>query len=99
MKVAIVLSLFAAASTLAAQTPPQATFRGGVELVAVDFIAVAGDGRPVPDLKASELTLTVDGRLRDIRELQFVRLAETVTGESSTKPAPAVPVPLAFGSN
>jgi VWFA-related protein len=73
----------------------QPQFRAGTDLVAVDFQLVDQNGRPVADLKPGELTLKVDGRTRDIKALQFVRVART-SGET---PAPVASLPLPFASN
>ena len=75
MRLALSLVLTACAVGLSAQQsrPPQ--FRGGTDLVAIDFLAVRDDGRPVTDLKADEIVLRVDGKPRDIRSFQFVKVA------------------------
>jgi hypothetical protein len=49
-------------------------FRASVDRVAVDFVAVNADGRPLPNLAADEITLKVDGKPRDITSLELVRL-------------------------
>ena len=56
------------------------------------------DGRPLPNLAASEITLKVDGKPREITSLELVRLVPAAPPpESSLPPAEAVPAP--FGSN
>jgi VWFA-related protein len=87
------LALVAPAVGPAAQQPP--VFRTGVELVPVTFLAVAEDGRPIPDLKPHEVSIRVDNRERKIASLEFVRLAGAPIGGS---PMPK-PLPLPFGSN
>jgi VWFA-related protein len=83
----------------AAQSAPQApVFRASVDRVAVDFIAVSPDGRPLPNLTASEITLKVDGKSRDITSLELVRLVPSAPPPESALP-PAVAVPVPFGSN
>ena len=99
--VAISVAVLVAAVPLLAQqsgTPPQApTFRAGVELVAVDFLAVDGQGRPLPDLKPSEVTLKIDGKPREVRSLQLVRVGKAVSPGPSS---PAVtPLPQPFADN
>lgn len=74
--------------------PPQ--FRGGTDLVAIDFLAVRDDGTPVADLQAKDVVLRVDGQPREIRSFQFVKVAAAST---ETKAAPPPPLPLPFGSN
>jgi VWFA-related protein len=103
----VVLALALGASGLArtqtrpppAPQPPQTpTFRGVTELVAVDFLAIDADGRPIADLKPGELTLTVDGKPRDIQSLKFLQLAPANPPAKGSVPfAKAAPVP--FGSN
>jgi VWFA-related protein len=88
------LALWAVASATAAQSG-RSQFRIGTDLVAVDFQAVDDRGQPVVDLKPAELTLKVDGRQRDLRALQFVKIAAT-TAEAPTPP-PALPPP--YGTN
>ncbi len=63
--------------------------------MAIDFQVVDESGRPVTDLKPGEVTLKVDGRNRDIRALQFVKVART----SVESPVPVAPQPLPFASN
>ena len=74
------------------QARPQVPERGR-ELLQVDFAAVSGDGTPVTDLKAEEVTLRVGGSARPIRSLHFI--------ETSTQADDAVveSLPPPFGSN
>ena len=85
--------VLAAAAVAAQQNAPQ--FRAGTELVAVDFQVIDAAGRPVTDLKPGEVTLKVDGRTRDIRALQFVKVAAT----STESPGPVTSLPLPFATN
>jgi VWFA-related protein len=68
------------------------------ELVAIDFLAVGPDGRPVKDLTPGQVTLRIDGRDRVIHGLQYVELgaADIATDRSGAIPR-ALPAP--FGSN
>src|SRR5829696_4627711 len=84
--------LVAQQSGAAAQAP---TFRSSVEVVAVDFLAVDGQGRPLADLKTTELTLRIDGKARDVRSLQFVRVGKTAAAAPSKPAVAAAPVPFA----
>jgi VWFA-related protein len=84
-----------AAVTVAGQQTASPQFRAGTELVAVDFQVIDEAGRPVTDLKPGELTLKVDGRARDIRALQFVKVA----GTSTESPGPITSLPLPFATN
>jgi VWFA-related protein len=83
----------AAPLTAARQQTPQ--FRGRTDIVPIDFLAIDGTGRPVADLTASELVLKVDGQRRDIRSVQFYKVAPTSVEARST--APTLPPP--FGTN
>ena len=68
--------------------------RSAVELVRLDFLALA-DGQLVSDLSPGEVTLKIDGRPREIRSFQFVRLgASTAAG----RPV-AGRLPPPFGTN
>src|SRR5215471_233045 len=91
------LALSAAALVAAqqTQTPPRSQFRAGTDLVTVDFVAIDSTGRPVNDLKPSELALKVDGKTRPIRGLEFLKVANTSV--ESPVPVPSLPVP--FGTN
>jgi VWFA-related protein len=71
---------------------PAATFRAGVELVAVDASVLDRNGRPVRDLGPEDFVLTVDGRPRRIASVQFVAHAT-----ETAPPAPAEP--RVYGSN
>lgn len=78
-------------TSLAAQSPnTQAAnqqFRAGVELVALDFLAIDGTGRPVLNLKPTEVALKVDGKVRQIKNLQFFKLATTSVEQPVPPPA------------
>jgi VWFA-related protein len=87
------LALSAVVVRSAAQQAP--AFKSGVELVPVTFLAVAEDGRPIPDLKPYEVSIRVNNRERKLASLEFVRLAGAAIGGS---PIPK-PLPLPFGTN
>jgi len=98
---ALILLLAGATHPSAQQTqqppppPPQTPqFRAGVEVVAVDFMAVAADGQPVADLKPEEVTIRVDGRPRKIRTLEFIKFSEP-----GAVGAPAATLAPPFGTN
>lgn len=60
-----------------AQQPTQAasplvTFRSGVELVRMDVQITDGQGRPVRDIRANEITITEDGQRRPVELFQHV---------------------------
>jgi VWFA-related protein len=86
-----------AASGIRAQQQTPAQFRGGTDIVAVDFYAVDTSGTPVLDLKPEELTLKVGKDQRPIRSLEFIRVAP---GADVDTPMPAAErTPIAYGSN
>ena len=74
-----------------AQTPQ---FRAGVEVVAVDFMAVAADGQPIADLKPEEITVRVDGRARKVRTLEFIKFSD-----AGALGAPVATLPPPYGTN
>jgi VWFA-related protein len=89
------MPLFLLALTLAAlsgQAPlPAAPPAGGV---AVDFLVFAPDGQPVADLAPADITLRVDGRVRPVRDLRFVRLDGARSGVAAV-----VAPPSPYGTN
>lgn len=94
--------LLAASATVRGQTPtedqpapPQTPVRAAVELIRLDFLALSADGQLVPDLTAGDVILKVDGRPREIRSFQFVRLGLPV---SSVRPGPGR-LPAPYGTN
>ena len=93
MRLLVAFTLATASTIAAAQTRSQ--FRAGTDLVAVDFQAIDEQGQPVVDLKPSELTLKVDGRTRDLRGLQFIRIASTSATAVTARPS----LPLPYGTN
>ena len=90
-------TVFAFAMTLGAtgQQRPGQDIRAP-QTASVDFMVVAKDGQPVTDMKPEELTLKIDGKVRPIRSLQFIRLSSPVGG--SAEPAPPSVAP-AFATN
>jgi hypothetical protein len=72
------LLAFVAAAAPYAATGPQQAGRGAAgepQSVSVDFVAVAREGRPADDLKAADVSLRIDGKMRPIKSLEFVRFA------------------------
>ncbi len=86
-----------AAARLAGQPAQETTFRSAVELVSLDFLAFSPDGQIVNDLQPSDVTLKVDGRPREIRSFQFVRLGGPDAAPGAPLPARQLPPP--FGTN
>jgi hypothetical protein len=62
--------------------------------VFVDFRAVSAEGEPVADLKPSDVTLRVGGRVRPVKSLELVRV-----GGGTPAAAPASKLPAPFVSN
>src|SRR5689334_22011293 len=95
LMVASIALLFLVALPAAA---PQAQEPAATGLVSVDFMAMAADGQPIPDLRVDQVTLKVDGKARDIRSLQLVTLENARTAAAVDAPA-ASPLPPPFGTN
>jgi hypothetical protein len=68
--------------------------KSGVSLVVIDFLALGRDGRPVPDLKADEVTLRIGGRPRPVDSLSLVDVMSAGAGR-----VPVSPLPPPFGTN
>jgi len=66
------------------------------QTASVDFMVVAKDGQPVTDLKTEELTLKVDGKVRPIRSLTFIRLSAPIGNNPAGTPPT---VDAAFATN
>lgn len=84
-----------------AATPGQASqdARPG-SVASVDFAVVTRGGQPVADLKLEELTLRIGGKVRPIRSLRFVKVADAMVGAVSAAPeAPAAKIAPAFVTN
>src|SRR5688572_4207560 len=88
----VVVALGAAHPLAGPQDTQTPVFRSGVELVAVDFMALSPDGAPVTDLKPEDVTLRVDGRTRLLRSLQWIQVAGPGAPATDWIPPP-------FGSN
>lgn len=102
-RLALVASVLAAGPSASAQDPspqgaatgaqqPAATFRTGVDLVAVDVSVVDRQGQPIRGLGVEDFTLRVDGRPRRIASVQFVAHPT----EAAARPAVE---PSVYGSN
>ena len=70
---------------------------GGVtsQLVVEDVLIKSKDGRPMPGLKASDFTITEDGKPQEIKVFEFQKLEEEAAPQAETlkarEPAPAKP--------
>ncbi len=65
------------------------------DLPAVDFIALGATGRAVPDLTAADVSVKIDGRVRTIRALHLVTIANAAEGQAASPAA----LPAPFGSS
>src|SRR6478672_1239078 len=71
------LAIVSIALQLQAQAPvPQATFRGGTDLVQVDVSVLDGRRHPVRGLTAQDFTISEDGQPRDIQAFTEVDLPD-----------------------
>jgi VWFA-related protein len=91
----LIAGVAATAGLRAGQAPQSEPFRAAVDLVRLDFLALSQDGQPVTDLAAGDVTLKVDGRPRDIRSFQYVRLGAPASVSRPRVPAKLLPPPYA----
>jgi hypothetical protein len=63
--------------------------------------AVSGDGQPVVDLKREEVTVRIDGKPREIKDLELVRPGAAAAPATPAAPAavPASTLPAPFATN
>jgi VWFA-related protein len=66
------------------------------DVIAVDFYAISADGLPVGGLKAEDVQLKIDGRMRPVKWLEWIPVAEP-PGNAAT--APPSPIPAPYASN
>ena len=100
---AVAISLSWTAAGPLAQQPAQQrpSFKTGVELVTVDFSVVDSKGQAVPDLRADEVVIKIDGQPRPISSLTFLgdagggRVTSSDTATATTADSP----PTAVSSN
>jgi hypothetical protein len=53
----------------------------------VDFVVVTPTGQPVTDLRADQVALRIDNKVRPIRSLRFIQVASAAKGTSAQRPA------------
>jgi hypothetical protein len=82
----------AAAYPIRAQRAPER----GVDLLAVDFLAVGPGGLPVPDLRPEEVTIRIDGQSRSVQTLQLIVVDDPLLAGGEPSRAP---LPPPFGTN
>jgi VWFA-related protein len=77
------------------------SFKSGVELVTVDFSVVDSKGQAVPDLRADEVVLKIDGQPRTISSLTFLgdNTGDTVSSSESTRGPTSGPAVSDVSSN
>lgn len=78
LTIALLISLLAASAQQAPQTPTTGPARFGAtsQLVVEDVIVRGKDGNPVTNLKASDFTITEDGKPQKISVFEFQKLEE-----------------------
>jgi VWFA-related protein len=97
--VATLLSALLIASAQQTATPPSTpnaaasrkggvTFTSDVQLVVVDTFVKDKDGKPIPNLKATDFTVTEDGKAQKITFCEYQQLEETVLPDPELKPRP-----------
>jgi VWFA-related protein len=64
--------------TAAAAFPQAVKFESTTQLVVVNVSAKTRAGEPLPDLKASDFTLTEDGKPQQIKVFEYQQMTETV---------------------
>ncbi len=89
-----VAASLAAVAWLSVPASPEAQ-SGGV--TSVSFLAVGPDGRPVADLKAEDVQITLNRRPRPIKSFKRIEGASAGAGEAAKPAASALPPP--FGTN
>jgi hypothetical protein len=87
-----------ASAVIAGSGEPPAPARGGQggTPATISFRALTGEGQPITDLKAADVSVKVDNTPREIRSLDLVTLTRAAGAEAA--PA-AAPVPPPFATN
>ena len=81
-------------ATLAQQsTPPQTTFRSGVDLILIEATVLDKDGRPIADLQAKEFSVKLGGKTRTVAAAEYVPAGRA----AASAPVPSTPGPAATG--
>ncbi len=83
-RIAVLVAL-GSALHVRAQTPvPQATFRGGTDLVQVDVSVLDGKRHPVRGLTAADFSIFEDGQPREIQAFSEVSLPDRVQSRDAS---------------
>jgi VWFA-related protein len=100
VRLTITTLLVLAAGSLSAseQSPPQTTFRSGVDLVLLDVTVLDKDGRQISDLQARDFSIEVGGKKRALVAAQFVQSGkrDAVAASGSAPANAATGTPPAF---
>jgi VWFA-related protein len=84
-------SFIAISAALAAQqsTPPQATFKAGVDLILIEATVLDKDGRPVADLQARDFSIKLGGKTRTVAVAEYIPAGKG--GAAAVGAMPATP--------
>src|SRR5450759_4139125 len=85
------ISLLTIAAVSAAGRSALLSAEAGGPPVAIDFRAALDGGRPVVDLKREDVTLKVNGKVREIKSLQRIQFG----GPAAVATGPSLPPPFA----
>jgi VWFA-related protein len=99
----VVLTAVLAAGSVAparsVQPQPSPVFRGGIDLLTIDVMALDGEGRPVTDLTPAEFTAEVDGRPRPVIAADYVRLVDPGRPVGVSRPVDSAAEESFFSAN
>jgi VWFA-related protein len=94
MRPIVIIALISQLAAPAQQMPPEPPggaykFETTTQLVVVNVSASDKNGNPIEGLKASDFTITEDGKAQQIKVFEFQRLEDTVLPEPALKPRAA----------
>jgi hypothetical protein len=92
--VALVFAFAATSPVVGRLGAAQRTPERGADLISINFSVVSGDGTPVTDLKAEEVSIRIGSRTRPIRSLQYISVDNAAAMQSDD-----AEVPAPFGTN
>jgi len=89
-------SFIAIGAVLAAQqsTPPQTTFKSGVDLILIEATVLDKDGKPIADLQARDFSIKLGGKTRTVAAAEYIPAGKgsaAAGGASSRTPVAAEP--------
>jgi VWFA-related protein len=85
----LITAVLAGAAIVRAQQPTQPVFRSGVDVVTVDVSVVDKDGHPIKGLRPENFTVTLNGKPRPVRALDYVEAGAPGAPASPRAPEPA----------